>query len=199
MVANFNPRASGMGINSNGIGDPGTVFKTKFRWSFEAEGKDCQWKINPHFVKVANRPSISFEEIEVNFLNDKTWVPGKPTWEPITVTFLDSNRGNSDAVISWVSSIYDFNYGGGGGASKKMSSKITGYTGTVVLTLYDGCGTVTESWILKDAWPQASNFNDLDYSSSEIADLEVTLRYSQVAYISGCGLSPIECDCQGCG
>ena len=193
-MAGFNPASQGMGIGSVGIGDPQTVFKTKFRWTFEVEGYDCSFRIDPHFVKVAARPSISFEEIEINFLNDRTWIPGKATWEPVTVTFLDSNKGNGVQVLSWLLAVYDFNEP----TSKKMSSKRTGFSGKATLTMYDGCGTVMEIWTLLDAWPQAVNFNDLDYSSSNIADIEMTLRYSQVKYIVGCGgVDPSPC-CEGC-
>ena len=46
--------------------------------------------------------------------------------------------------------------------------------------------SILEKWTIFDAWPQAVNWNDLDYSSSEEATVEVTVRYSDVSYDSAC-------------
>jgi len=59
--------------------------------------------------------------------------------------------------------------------------------------MYDGCGEPIEIWTLSDAWPKAINFGDLDYSSSDTSDIEITLRYGQVAYDNKCGQQPHAC------
>ena len=38
-------------------------------------------------------------------------------------------------------------------------------------------GDVVEEWLLKGTFIQAANFNDLDFSSSEPVDINLTLRY----------------------
>lgn len=38
-------------------------------------------------VKVEARPTLEIEETEINFLNSKTWIPGKAHWTDITFTF----------------------------------------------------------------------------------------------------------------
>jgi hypothetical protein len=194
MPGGFNPASQGMGIGPVGIGDPNVIFKRKFRWTLEVEGKGCQFKVPPYFVKVAARPSITFDETEVHFLNEKMYIPGKATWEPLSVTFLDTNQSGSSQLLKWLTAVFDFSEP----TSKKMSSKKESYVGEVTLTMYDGCGSPMERWTLSDAWPQAINFGDLDYSSSEVADIQVTLRYSQVKYISQCGEGLNRCDCKGC-
>ena len=192
----FNPAVSGMGVGLIGIGDPNIIFKRKFRWTLQITGNgSCGGATSPpYFVKVASRPSIQFDETEVHFMNDKIYIPGKPTWEPITVTFLDTNQFGTPELLTWLSSVYDFSKA----SSRKMSSKRSAYTASVSLTMYDGCSAPLENWVLADAWPSAMNFGDLDYSSSEIADIQVTLRYSMVSYTSGCGDSFNPCSCVGC-
>jgi hypothetical protein len=194
----FDP-SQGMGVGLVGIGDVSTVFKRKFRWTLELSaggGTSCGTtnQNQVYFVKVAARPSVTFEETEVHFLNDKIYIPGKPTWEPLTVTFLDSNKFGSADLLAWLTAVYDFSKP----SSRKMSSKRSGYCATVNLKMYDGCGTIMETWTLGDAWPQAMDFGDLDMSSSEIADVQVTLRYSMVTYEAGCGSTFSPCSCQGC-
>lgn len=191
----FVPSQEGMGIGTIGIGDPNVIFKRKFRWTLEIEGQgSCQFRVPPHFIKLAARPSISFEETEVNFLNDRFWIPGKATWEPITVTLLDTNQSGSVQLLQWLTALYDFTRPTG----KKMSSMVSAYAGKVTLVMYDGCGGRMETWTLFDAWPQAVNFGDLDYQVSDIAEIELTLRYSQVSYIVNCGPSFSPCACVGC-
>ena len=179
----FDPQLSGMGIGKVGIGDPEVVFKRKFRWTFEVEGNG--FRIPPYFVKVAARPNISFEDTEINFLNDKTWIPGKATWEAITVTYMDvagnltgDASGANLELYDWLVNVFDFTSPN----RKFMNSKRCGYAGKATITLWDGCGTPLERWTISDAWPQAVNFNDLDYSSSDTVDIELTMRYSQVKF-----------------
>jgi len=51
---------------------------------------------------------------------------------------------------------------------------------------------------MRNAWPQAINFGDLDYSSSEEVTIELTLRYSEVSYESKCPEFEIEKCCVTC-
>ena len=187
----YDPSTQGMGIGPVGLGDLNSSIKRKFRWTLEINGNNpaCPVRVPPYFVKVAARPNISFEETEINFLNDKMWIPGKATWEAITVTYMDvagtlsgdASGGNLD-LYQWLLSVFDFR----SPTRKFMNSKRSGYTATVTLTLWDGCGAPLEVWTLGDAWPQAINFGDLDYASSDTVDIELTLRYSQVSFEHRC-------------
>jgi len=38
-------------------------------------------------------------------------------------------------------------------------------------------GDVVEQWTLKGTWVQSANFNDMDFSSSDPAEINCTLRY----------------------
>jgi hypothetical protein len=194
-MVTFSPTSQGMGIGDVGIGARDTVFKRKFRWTLEISGDSCPFQVSPLFVKLAARPSITFEETQLDFLNDRTWIPGKATWEPITLTYLDSNSQDASELLTWITSVFDFT----SPTSKKMSSSIGGYAGVVTLKMLDGCGAVMETWEIKDAWPQAINFGDLDYGVSDPAQIELTLRYSQVSYTVGsCGFPITPCGCVGC-
>lgn len=187
-----------MGIGTIGIGGANVVFKRKFRWTFEIRGKGgCDFSIPPLFLKTAARPSITIEDIELNFLNDRTWIPGKAAWEPITVTYLDNNQNGTVDLLKWLANVFDFTNPTG----KTMSSRREDYCGEATIIMWDGCGNPMETWTLYDAWPQAINFGDLDYGSSDIAEIELTLRYSQVKYESSCGAKLTKdslCACAGC-
>lgn len=183
-----------MGIGVIGRSD--ITFKRKFRWTFEILGfcNDLKNKVPEHFVKVAARPNLSIEETEINHLNAKMWIPGKGTWDTLTVTYIDVANQEMNSLYNWLATVYDFTNPIQLGQAEKRDWDATG-----VLNMYDGCGTLLESWILQHMWPSGINFGDLDYSSSDEATIELTLRYSDVQYRSYCpDFTPKAC-CSPCG
>lgn len=189
-------RPMGMGE----LGTSGVIFKRKFRWTMEIEFcPSAPQTVAKEFVKVGARPSIDIEETEINYLNGKMWIPGKATWQTITVTYYDvagtvGGGVEISAIFGWIASVYDIT----DSTCLLMGSTLADYEGTARLVLWDGCGQPLEVWILKNVWPQAVNFGDLDMSSSEEVTVELTLRYAQVEYTPLCGGSVIRCACTEC-
>ena len=179
--------AQPMGLGT--IGTEKIIHKRKFRWTFAVDKICGSHKVEPHFVKLASRPNLSIEETEINYLNGKTWIPGKGTWETITVTYYDIAGDDNISLWNWLAAVYDFTKPD----ELHQGTARADYAATATLLLYDGCGETLESWTLTDCWPQAVNFGDLDYSSSEEVTIELTLRYSQVKYKNMCGSDPVGC------
>lgn len=189
------------------LGQPNIVFKRKYRWTMSFLGP-CDVVIGDHLVKVASRPNITIEETEINYLHGKMWIPGKATWETISVTFYDINdnsqggaKNDTSGLYSWLATVYDFTsetklYQASKRGTEQAGSR--GYAGKATLKMYDGCGDVLEQWVLSHAWPQAINFGELDYSSSEEATVEVTLRYATATYERICPQGGINPCCGGC-
>ncbi len=168
------------------IGTGSVLHKRKFRWTVEVLkgfGNDAVVLVPEDYVKLASRPNITIEETEIHHLNAKTYIPGKGTWETITVTYYDvavqGGDGNT-GLFTWLANVYDYT----NPVTLKQNSIRTNYSANCICTLYDGCGAALEQWVLADSWPTAVNFGELDYSSSEECTIEVTLRYSNVAYTS---------------
>jgi hypothetical protein len=176
-----------MGIGKLGKND--LIFKRKFRWLLEVRpyggGNATDMK---YFVKSAARPNLTVEETEINFLNVKKWIPGKAAWETLTVTFYDVVTTDITSLWNWLASTYELyhNETTGDKINQKMGNMVNDYGAQVILTMLDGCGTELETWTLDDVWPSGINFGDLDYSSSEEATIELTLRYSIANYQSKC-------------
>ena len=71
--------------------------KTKNRFIMEVEG------IPSFLIRAANRPSIEFEEIELNHINVKRYVKGKASWQPLDITLYDPIvPSGAQAVIEWI-------------------------------------------------------------------------------------------------
>lgn len=184
-------RAMGIGV----VGKPDTTFKRKFRFTFEISGfcNNEKNRVPEHFVKVASRPNLEVEETEINFLNATTWEPGKAKWQSINVTYLDVAADTNRFLFNWLATIYDYT----DPVNLRMGKRID-WNATGVLNLYDGCGQLLEQWQLQRLWPTNVNWGDLDYSSSDFAEIELTLRYSDVRYRSYCpDFTPVGC-CTPC-
>ena len=147
---------------------------------------------------------MEIEETELNYLNAKMWIPGKGAWQAMEVAYLDVANDDLRDLWSWINAVYQIIEGTGGTPKmpmvmeKKMGSRLGDYTGTGLLVLYDGCGSPIEEWNLYNAWPKAIDFGELDMSQSEICEVKITLRYSDVQYTPLCWtLQPNNC-CTSC-
>jgi hypothetical protein len=188
-MADFKPM--GIGV----IGQPDMRFKQNYRFTFEIFGfcNNAANIVPEHFVKAASRPSLEIEEIEINHLNAKTWIPGKGTWQTINVTYYDVANIQQRALWNWMATIYDFT----DPVNLKQGERVN-WSATGALNMYDGCGTLLEGWELQHMFPTSIEFGELDYESSEISEIQLTLRYSNVKYRSYCpDYTPIGC-CTGC-
>ena len=126
--------------------------------------------IPAYLIKTANRPTISFEEVELNHMNVKRFVKGKATWETIEITMYDPVVPSAaQAAMEWIRLSHESVTGRDGYSDfykKDVDFQVLGPVGDVV-----------EQWKLKGTWIQSANFNDLDFASSDPVEISLTLRY----------------------
>lgn len=169
------------------LGANTSVFKRKFRWTMEFSNV-CYAGIDipPSYVKSANRPSLTIDETEINFLNGKMYIPGKGTPESTSLVYYDVASADAAAAIAplftWLSTVYNIT-----NPITLEQSSLLGDTGSYsaevgILTMYDGCGEAIDEFRYIDPWPTNINFGDLDYASSDECTIELTLRYSNFRY-----------------
>lgn len=121
------------------------------------------------------RPEVSFKEMSVSHLIEDVYYPAKPEWKPFQVTLYNvSNIVNP--VFEWIRQIYDPEIG------QFYEPLKNNFIKDCILAMYNGCGDLLESWIYEDCWAQNTNFNQLDYGSSSIMMIDITIRYAR-AYI----------------
>lgn len=178
-----------MGIGP--LGAPNIIIKRKFRFTIQF-ATPCG-PVPEFFVKAAGRPQLDIDEVELNYLNAVTWIPGKGKWQPMTVTYVDVANRAMQGLYNWIATVYDFT-----DPVNLRNSEKAGWSGTGLLTLYDGCGSPLEFWLLGSCWPQSINFGDLDYSDSETATIELTIKFSEVQYLGNCGVIVPQSCCRGC-
>ena len=138
--------------------------KLKNRFVMSVDG------IPAYLIKTTARPSISFDEVELNHLNVKRFVKGKATWETVEMTLYDPVVPSAaQATMEWVRLSHESVTGRDGYSDF--------YKKDVLIKVLGPVGDVVEQWTLKGAWIQSANFNDLDFSSSDPIEIELTLRY----------------------
>ena len=138
--------------------------KLKNRFVFSIDG------IPAYLIKTANRPSITFEEVELNHLNVKRYVKGKATWEPIEITLYDPVVPSAaQQVMEWVRLHHESVTGRDGYADF--------YKRDLQLKMLDPVGTVVELWDLKGCFLTSAGFGDLDYGTEDPTEIALTIRF----------------------
>lgn len=181
-----------MGIGE--LGQPNTIIKRKFRYSVQFTTP--RGEIPRHFVKVSNRPQLELDELELQFLNASTWIPGKGRWQPLNITYIDTAHSSMKPLYDWVASVYDFQ-GYATGTNLKQTER-KGWDAQCMMSMYDGCGTELERWTLFGCFPQSINFGDLDYASSDECTIDLTIRFDRAKLEGFCGSPTPSGLCQGC-
>ena len=138
--------------------------KTQNRFIMYIEG------IPAFTIKAMARPTIQFDEVVLEHINVKRYVKGKGAWQPLEITLYDPIVPSaSQAVMEWV---------------RQHHESVTGrqgysdfYKKDITFNLLGPVGDIVEEWILKGTYIQSANFGDLDYASSDPAEITLTLKY----------------------
>ena len=126
--------------------------------------------IPSYLIKTANRPSITFEEVELNHMNVKRFVKGKATWETVEFTMYDPVVPSAaQAVMEWVRLAHESVTGRDGYADF--------YKKDVVINTLGPVGDKIEEWTLKGAWIQTANFGELSFENVAPVEIVATIRY----------------------
>ena len=126
--------------------------------------------IPSYLVKAANRPTIQFETIALDHINVKRKLQGKADWQDITITLYDPIVPSAaQKVMDWIRLGHESITGRRGYADF--------YKKDITFYLLGPVGDKIEQWTLKGAFIQQANFGELDFTSNEVATIELTLAY----------------------
>jgi hypothetical protein len=126
--------------------------------------------IPSYLVKAANRPTIQFETIALDHINVKRKLQGKGDWQDITITLYDPIVPSAaQKVMDWIRLGHESITGRRGYADF--------YKKDITFYLLGPVGDKIEQWTLKGAFIQQANFGELDFTSNEVATIDLTLSY----------------------
>jgi hypothetical protein len=140
--------------------------KRQFRWILEVDGLDS------FVMQSTSRPKGNFGEVQMDWLNDRWWLAGKWTWDPMDLVLRDPIAPSAaQKVMDWVRLCYEHETGRAGYAAF--------YKKDIVLKLLDGPGAVVERWVIKGAWLQNIDMGSLSYTEDAPTEITCTMRYDK--------------------
>lgn len=163
------------GINSSAPTHT-TETRRKHRWVFETLGRGAgQWRPNELLLlRSASRPSFKFSTADMHHNQEIAYFAGKQEWDPITISWYDAEQPNiSQGLYDWLTSVVTLE-----GSNLPVTAP-NFYKREATLKMLDGVGNSTEAWTMVGTWPETCNWQDLDYSASDIMSCEASMRYDR--------------------
>ena len=171
----------------NGILHP--KIKNLWKVTFSAFGDGTSREVSFQAITIT-RPSLNFEEIQLDRYNSKAWVAGKHTFEPMTITLEDDITSLAAKQIQAQMEHQQYLIGAGGSFLGK-GTEGSKYKFATKLEQLDGSGYDTDStsaietWYMEGCWIQNVDYGDLDYAASEAVQITLTVRYDHAHQIFG--------------
>jgi len=144
-----------------------------------------------YVVKVAKKPSFSVTSVPHQFVAHTFHYPGRITWDPVELTLVDPVSPDASAILAAKLQQAGYRLPTDQKTAEASFSKAAsvGALGTPRITQIDAAGTPIDEWSLKNAWIERIDFGQLDYTSEEMVNMTMTLRYDYAEY-SGAPLVP---------
>ena len=170
-------------IPTEGAGSNSSLLMPKLQYRFRVlldsfgttGGPDGTREISRQVVDVT-RPNVSFEQMTIDAYNSRTYLAGKHTWEPITLTLREDANNNVQKVVGQqLQKQFDF---------FEQSSAVSSGTykfQTRIEILDGGNGAnganVIDRFQLVGCYIESANYNTLTYATNEAVTTSLTIRY----------------------
>jgi hypothetical protein len=181
------PLASDQSASTQGLLMP--KLKYRFRVMFENFGVSTPRTELTKQVISFNRPSVSFEDMEIPIYNSRIYLAGKYSWEETSCEIRDDAGGEVARLVGeQIQKQFDF---------MEQASAASGidYKFTTKCEILDGgngtsAPTVLETWELYGCFLKSANYNELNYSESAPVTITMGIRFDnaiQTPIASGIG------------
>lgn len=177
---NINPFGGGYSGDDGNSPSNTVEVRRKHRWVFETIGRGTgQWSAKELLVlQSASRPSFKFEEPEMHHNQEVARFAGKQDWDPVTLVWYDVEQDPdiSRGVYHWLETVVNM--------QTINVAHPRNYKRTAQLSMIDGSGQTNETWTMNGTWPSAINWQELDYTSTDLMTCEATMRYDRAVRAS---------------
>jgi|TARA_B110000261_G_scaffold64075_1_gene75264 hypothetical protein len=148
----------------------------RFRVSLENFGVSSPSTELTKQVMDVTRPNVSFDQMTVDIYNSRVYLAGKHTWEPITINLREDVSNNVQKMVGeQLQKQFDF---------FEQSSAASGadYKFVTRIEILDGgnganAASVLETFELYGCYLESTNYNTLNYATSEVVTIGLTVRY----------------------
>ena len=166
-------------------GNPGnaTMLMPKLQYRFRVivegfgtgGGADSLREFTRQVIDVT-RPNLSFEQITIDSYNSRTYMAGKHTWEPITLTLRDDANDNIQRMVGQqLQKQFDF-------WEQSSAVSAASYKFKTSIQILDGGNgenavTVLDKYNLVGCYVESANYNSLNYATNDPVQVSLTIRY----------------------
>ena len=128
------------------------------------------------YAKTCDKPEITVKTGEVNYMAHKFYYPGTVEWNEINLVLVDP-AGDMDVAVatSWL--MERMGYVGPQDASNNPILPTKSQAFELIITQIDAVGKPIEIWTLKNAICTKLGFGQLDYSSEDLSEINMSFRY----------------------
>lgn len=167
----------------NDIGIPGVgsgilhpKHKNRWRVTFANMGGGVDSQPVSMQAITVSRPKLTFEKVALHRYNSVSYVAGKHTWDPMSLTLQDDVTGSATTIVQaqlqkqqWLI--------GAEGQWLAAAGEGSLYKFVTYLDMLDGNDQVVEKWTVEGCWIENVDYSELDYSSSEPVTITLSVSY----------------------
>ena len=126
--------------------------------------------IPSYLIKNATAPGFDAGEIILDHINVYRKVKGKVRWNDMTLGLYDPvTPSGAQAVMEWARLAHESVTGRDGYSDF--------YKKDVTFNMLGPVGDIVEEWKLVGTYIETANFGDMDYATSDPAEITLTLKY----------------------
>lgn len=194
VLANFGVPVSGMTKNQTLM----PKLQYRFRVTFNNLAKTTSPLVTQNVVS-ATRPGIDHEAIIIDTYNSKINLAGKHTWQDITVVLRDDSSNN---VIKAIQKQLNNQVNHSDTANTVLTPRASAPAGgnykfgMSIQTLDGGQDAgnvdVLDTWVIEGCYIVGATFGDLNYATSDVVQVQMTIRYDNARLMGPTGLEEID-------
>jgi len=131
-------------------------------------------------VQSVVRPKINYEEVIIDSYNSRTYLQGKHSWDPITVTIRDDIQ-NKVAKLVGAQVQRQLNH-----FQQTTPAAGSDYKFDMQIEVLDGVNAgSSEVWFLEGCFLTQSDYSDADYSANDQVTISMMIRYDNATHFQG--------------
>ena len=168
--------------------------KYRFRVIFENFGVSTPRTELTKQVMDFTRPTVTFADIDVPIYNSTVKLAGKYTWENITCQVRDDAGGNVSRLVGeQIQKQLDFSEmaSAASGIDYKFLTRFEVLGGGNNAGGVDDPANILENWEIYGCYLQQVSYNNMDYGSSEVATITMTIRFDNASQTPGQGIGTL--------
>jgi hypothetical protein len=128
------------------------------------------------WAKGVNIPNFTVNPVEHHYLDNKYNFPGRTTWEDVEMTLVDPSDPDAVSIINDMLRKSGYLIKGESDTPATIG-KIKAAQVNCVITALNEDGGIIETWTLNNCFVLSANLGSYEYSSDELRELTVTLKY----------------------